>query len=95
MLLNLIKQLLEVFFMFCGHGIYYDSKKKITSHFSIDPAEMASMKQKVQIMEKELNNNVLKLNNSEKKRKKFEDKIKEFEAKVNDRSLNLILLLAF
>lgn len=56
---------------------------------------MASMKQKVQIMEKELNNNVLKLNNSEKKRKKFEDKIKEFEAKVNDRSLNLILLLAF
>ncbi|XP_067680832.1 ribosome-binding protein 1-like isoform X3 [Haliotis asinina] len=55
---------------------------KTASEKTISPAEVNSLKQKVQIMEKELSSNAIKLNASENAKKSLEQKLAKFEEQL-------------
>ncbi|XP_046558020.1 ribosome-binding protein 1-like isoform X7 [Haliotis rubra] len=55
---------------------------KTASEKTISPAEVNNLKQKVQIMEKELSSNAIKLNASENAKKSLEQKLAKFEEQL-------------
>ncbi|XP_071079644.1 ribosome-binding protein 1-like isoform X2 [Haliotis cracherodii] len=59
--------------------ILSETLAKTASEKTISPAEVNNLKQKVQIMEKELSSNAIKLNASENAKKSLEQKLAKFE----------------